>query len=958
MTFIRTLLSIFVAAVAVSSCCAAELQCGRWKVQYDANGLKALSYDDIVWLANSSFTVFRPGYKQTWFTMAGAAVNAHTTPQDATITWTRQTSQCDARLELQITSERATWRGRWHVGVEGPVEMILHVPPARMASSPGEIRICSPGRDTALAIEQPMAGLTLAHPIQFESPEWTVLLEGKSSARPWLVQDRRQAKDPAIRLVVCDRGSEKATAGTEVALSLRPTHHANAELAGRKALLAQSMRRETPLPVVNPGFEAGDKPEGWHGGRNAVVETGKAVEGQHCLRLTISDPSAGGYYVTQRVPVEPGARYRLSGMIKQEGVKPADVGRMASVGCTLIIEWADKDGKWLAAGAYSHEAGFGTHDWQRAECREVLAPEKARYAIVYLALRGVGTAWFDDIRLVECRPAVVLRSPLDGARMNDNRPLLHWRDDPDAQSYRVEIGRDAALQPDKLWASARCVDNEFRPDKPLPPGTWYWRVRRDDGYGSAVWSFVQSASADADTTGPEISMEPVGLEKPDQGFPARVADRSGVNWDAVEVQVDGTTTPAIVDRTATGISLRPRGGWKRGAHRVTVATQDRLGNRESRAAWMAVVPPPPNKITWTQDRGVLIGQQHRLALGIFQVSEPDMAKVKQAGFDYVHNYQWEGSQDDAAARAYLDAAHRHGLTAFVGFDRGGQSSSGLRQMNLEHVTRRIAALRDHPALLAWYLFDEPDLPHQYIPPRKLQLLYQHIARLDPYHPVIVTLANAKTTADYPRCYDVYWSQVYRTTAQLDQKLRQDRAAIGNAPLMAIVHCYDPRQTRLMRAGVPADDAAFQPALRWLRANAFTALANGSSGLCWWWYGDHRRQFLSAGDVPQAWDWLGQVVRELRQLEPILTAGGQAIEVHVSPSDAPLRVWARLTGRQLTIIAANYAEQTIEATLTASSLPSSGQARLQFDNRTIPIRDGKLVDTFAPLQPHVYRIDLP
>jgi hypothetical protein len=530
--------------------------------------------------------------------------------------------------------------------------------------------------------------------------------------------------------------------------------------------------------------------------------------------------------------------------------------------------------------------------------------------------------------------------------------------DPDAQGYQIDISSDSAMARDRVQVSAACQETRFRPEKPLPPGKWFWRVSRHDGFSSTVWSFTQTAPADADTTGPTICIEYFSIEMANQSLNISVADPSGVDVNRLKLQVDGTAVDAAVEEAETALRVRPRTGWQNGAHLVTILASDRKGNEASEAAWIAVAPPPPQKIIWTRDRGVLIGDKHRFPVGIYQVTEADMPRVKSAGFDFVHNYQWEGSQDDDAARAYLDAVQRNGLMAFVGFDRGASSHNGLCQLNLEHVSRRIAALRDHPALLAWYLFDEPDLSHQYVAPQNLLRLYEHIHKLDPYHPVIVTFAVGDSPSKYPRCYDVYWTMVYRTTEKLDEKMRRDRAAIGDAPLMAICHCYDQKQTQVLRAGESANDAAFQPDLRWMRANACTALANGSSAMCWWWFGNHRKSFLSVGDVPQAWGWLTQVVRELRELEPVLTAEGKRVEVTVSPQDLPLRVWARAVGKRITILTANCQEKSFEAVLTAPGFPSSGEAAVRFESRKVLITDGKLKDSFAPLQPHVYEIELP
>ncbi len=51
----------------------------------------------------------------------------------------------------------------------------------------------------------------------------------------------------------------------------------------------------------------------------------------------------------------------------------------------------------------------------------------------------------------------------------------------------------------------------------------------------------------------------------------------------------------------------------------------------------------------------------------------------------------------------------------------------------EMLRREVEMFRDHPALLAWYIADEPDA--QDLPADSLRAVYRLIKELDPYHPV-------------------------------------------------------------------------------------------------------------------------------------------------------------------------------------------------------------------------------
>ncbi|MEW6360334.1 MAG: hypothetical protein AB1696_28630 [Planctomycetota bacterium] len=724
--------------------------------------------------------------------------------------------------------------------------------------------------------------------------------------------------------------------------------------------VAVSAKEEVvPVAVKNPSFEESDKADGWNCPTNGEVVEESPAQGKRCAKLVVGSEKERGVYITQRVPVTPGARYRAGAMIRSEDVKHAKVIGMESVGAKLIVEWADKDGKWLTSGAYSKEPGFGTRGWTRHHCDKLLAPEKAGFAIIFLALRGTGAAWFDDVQIVEVRRHIVMLYTPDGAEIRDNRPRFEWQEELDAEAFEIEVSTAPDFPDGQTIFKTQTDTPSYAAADPLKPGKYFWRVRMVPGLWLKPWSFTQTAPVDADTTGPEIVPLAQSLTDQSDALRVRIVDPSVVSPDTIRTSgIEGKMFH--VEHRGDAAEIRAEGGWPRGAHLLKIEAADKLGNRSSKEFWIAVAPAPPKKLTWEWQRGIFDGEKHIFPIGIYQVKEEDYARVKQAGFDMVHQYTWEGSQDDVKAREYLDGVHAAGLTAFVGFDRGGWSKKGLVQMNYTHIANRIAALRDHPGLLAWYLFDEPDLAHQYVPPRNLKAWYRFIKALDPYHPIIVTLACKDSITRYGKgCYDVYWTMAYRDTDYITDLIERHQEELGpGAPHLVILHSYDREQRQKMEAGEPVDDAAFEPNLALFRANAYMALAHNSSGICWWWYGDGRKRFLSVGDVPAAWGWLSSVVAEIQQLIPMLTAEGKVLPVTVTcdPADAKVRAWAKKTDSGITVIAVSAdAKREVKVVIACDAFPKEAQVPVKFENRRVGVADGKMTDLFKPIEAHVYEI---
>ena len=59
---------------------------------------------------------------------------------------------------------------------------------------------------------------------------------------------------------------------------------------------------------------------------------------------------------------------------------------------------------------------YALADWRKVECNRLRAPVQARYAFVFLALRGAGKAWFDDVSLEHVASAVEMVSPEPDSR--------------------------------------------------------------------------------------------------------------------------------------------------------------------------------------------------------------------------------------------------------------------------------------------------------------------------------------------------------------------------------------------------------------------------------------------------------------------------------------------------------------------------------------------------------------
>ncbi len=921
--------AVFLLTVCALPVAAEELSCGPWHLTYGSNGPGELRHHGKPVVLRAAGGFYEPGWKGSRLNLGGMASQVTRQGERATVTWklTRD-GVADVTIALTLSPEQAVWSLVMEAKQTGPVEFGLYLPAESVSKPTGE-----------LALDPTRTG----RQVRFERPAVTTDWTLACSPGGWQVQDRRD-KDGWARLIAVLPVNEPPTR-IEASAALTVTTYPEAEAASRAKILDQRAQWQDEVAFPNAGFK--DGLTGWNVAANAAVETDQPAEGKSCARLTVDDPLKDSVYITRQVPVVGGARYVARCRVRTAGVT-ARPGKMSSVGAGLIIEWADKDGKWFASGAYATGL-FGDNGWTVKETTEVRAPDEAGFATIFLALRGAGTAWFDDVSLTRRHHALLLRGPEPDVTLADNRPELRWSDSAGIETFRLDLSRDESF----LAEATRSVETDqarWRSPEPLAPGRWFWRVGAPGYDWSATWSFEQTAPADRDTTGPLV-----------ESLPTRVLTADGaVTWTVAEPSGPPKLTARVGEQAVT-VNLAPAGAgqwravltgpWRPGLNEVALTATDAPGNTITATAFVVCKPKPARPTAIAADGAWTDAGRRVLPLGIYQVSPAAMPTVRAGGFEVVHIYEFEGSQDNQRALAYLDAADAAGLRCFIGFDRGKGTGKGMVQGNARHLMERVAALCDHPGLYCWYLFDEPEIADQYLSPRALNGYGELVRRLDPYHVVVMTTWG-KRMALYRPSFDTHWTQAYTTPAGVVKQLREHRELLGpEVPITLLNHCYDRAQSERMKAGGSGDPAQFQPDPAWLRAAALAGLTQRINGLWYWWYADGVKGWLTVSGAPEAWRALTGVTAEIKALEPILTDPAPAVTGEL-PAGQGLAVWYRKTvAGETTVIAVNTTEETVDLTIPA---PGNGMAEVLGENRRVPLKDGAITDKFERYGAHVYR----
>lgn len=367
------------------------------------------------------------------------------------------------------------------------------------------------------------------------------------------------------------------------------------------------------------------------------------------------------------------------------------------------------------------------------------------------------------------------------------------------------------------------------------------------------------------------------------------------------------------------------------------------------------------------DRCLLVDGKPFFAVGIYQAGVEDFAMLAEAGVNMVHTYGWEGSASYANGQAWLDAAEEHGLKAWVGLYR-----PDVKAMNWEQTIERVKAHKDHPALLAWHTMDEPDWdtpvteclgvridgkPGKEYMPAAYQLLHQ----LDGTHPVTAVVCHYADVERFMDSVDVLQADYYPVPPIPAVNFsgtgfrgisiylnHHRRVSQGGKPFWFVAQAFDYSR---MKKDVPEEWQRF-PTQREMRTMTYMAIACGARGIVYWSLSRLRTpvEDPSKSQPQDHWEWLSATTRELKQLQPLLTA--DTPELRAMKNNVASMV--KSDGSDIHIIAANY-ERT--PTQTVISVPGIkyAVAEIMFEGGEAEVVEGELRCSFEEVEARVYRL---
>jgi len=272
----------------------------------------------------------------------------------------------------------------------------------------------------------------------------------------------------------------------------------------------------------------------------------------------------------------------------------------------------------------------------------------------------------------------------------------------------------------------------------------------------------------------------------------------------------------------------------------------------------------------------------------------------------------------------LDLLHQHGLMAVCDTSEDW-----------------IKAAQHHPALLGWYLTDEPE--NRGVTADSEKKRYSELKTKDPDHPIGLCHTSFEALTTFKDACDFTMTDIYPITANRDKNIMgvsimMDEARRIHGPAWSQ---WTDIQTFV---GPETDNGVWAvPLPHEVRFMVYQALVHRATGILYFSYWPQQ---------PRTWQSVAELNRELQRLVPRLVAPGR--EEPVDADDSRIQVRARLdsSGHSGLIIAINTTPKFVQVSLHSQRVPA--EIRRQFEAAgDVTATEGRWSARFDPYGVHVY-----
>ncbi len=347
--------------------------------------------------------------------------------------------------------------------------------------------------------------------------------------------------------------------------------------------------------------------------------------------------------------------------------------------------------------------------------------------------------------------------------------------------------------------------------------------------------------------------------------------------------------------------------------------------------------PVARKVAFDRQGRTRVDGRPFFPLGMFakDLGAKELDRYCEAPFNCVLSYRPQ-------SREKLDELQRRGLKFIPAFNNafaGGQWAleRGIRTPadELAFIERELRRLKDHPAILAWYLNDERGIDVL----DRLKAHQELCQRVDPDHPTFSCLYQLDQLRWFMGTSDAFGVDPYpvprRSLGEAAQAaVRSVRQTLGVRAIWQVPQAF---AWSWFPAGQPGDR---MPTAAEMRSMTWQAIAGGANGLIY--YAFHPIFDKAGKDFEEYWQRVKTVVREVKRFEPWLLSEGEVPDFSADTPElqVPIRLFAR-EGRVMALVVNATADaRTVTIRLSrpfGSAAVSFGEGSVSLSGDSLAVR---------------------
>jgi len=255
---------------------------------------------------------------------------------------------------------------------------------------------------------------------------------------------------------------------------------------------------------------------------------------------------------------------------------------------------------------------------------------------------------------------------------------------------------------------------------------------------------------------------------------------------------------------------------------------------------------------------------------------------------------------------------------------------------------RFYQVKDHPAVIAWYLNDESSVSEK----DRLVRQYRFICDRDDQHPAWSLLCQHDLVRDYIGTCDVIGTDPYPVNkapiARAADWTRETRASFLGGPLWQVPQAF----AWTWWNSQMTSEEGYMPTKAEMRSMAWQCVANGANGIVYYCFGTMWSFMKDRKEFDASWKGLCEISDEIARQFPVLLADEDGPTVSGFAPGTSGRTW-RKAGKDYLLVV-NETREEVCTDLTLSRSLEGETAVMGGDECRVEVRNGKLSVGLKPL----------